>query len=227
MIKLSNIIRNNIFGKLLNKLVFWFELKLISFYHKDDIVKFIKDLSKNTNLLIRPSEMFNLYSFAKNQSTIKGEFAEVGVFKGFSAEIINKAKGNKKLFLFDTFEGLPKINKKIDRSFKEAMFKSNYNLVIKRFEKYNDVFIYKGNFPESAIEIQNFKFAFVHLDVDIYDSTKKCLEFFYPRLNRNGIIISHDYHTKGVKKAFNEYFIDKEENIIELPLSQCMIIKNN
>ena len=36
------------------------------------------------------------------------------------------------------------------------------------------------------------------------------LEFFYPRMINGGIILTHDYHTDGVKQAFNEFCKDKK-----------------
>ncbi|MFH1326435.1 MAG: hypothetical protein ABIH48_03120 [Candidatus Falkowbacteria bacterium] len=46
---------------------------------------------------------------------------------------------------------------------------------------------------------------------------------------KGGVIISHDYSrpaTKGVKKAFDEFFKDKSEIIIEPFISsQCLIVK--
>ena len=44
-------------------------------------------------------------------------------------------------------------------------------------------------------------------------------------MNKKGILISHDYHAQGVRRAFDEFFKSKPEKIIELPVSQCMIIK--
>jgi hypothetical protein len=69
-------------------------------------------------------------------------------------------------------------------------------------------------------------FSFVHLDVDLYQSTLSGLEWFYPRLNRGGVLISHDYTiAKGVRKAFDEFFIDKPECLIELSGSQVAFVK--
>jgi hypothetical protein len=46
-------------------------------------------------------------------------------------------------------------------------------------------------------------------------------------MEKGGMLISHDYSTvPGVKKAFDEYFADKPETVIELPTSQCLFIKN-
>ena len=61
---------------------------------------------------------------------------------------------------------------------------------------------------------------------DTYESTRSCLEFFYPRMNRGGIILSHDYiNAAGVRKAFDEFFSDKSEPIIEMSGTQCLIVK--
>ena len=95
---------------------------------------------------------------------------------------------------------------------------------------YKNVYFYQGIFPETANSIENKNFSFVHLDVDLYKSTLDALEFFYSRVNRGGVILSHDYGSGGegetaIKKAFDEFFTDKPEPIFELTGSQCMIIK--
>jgi hypothetical protein len=70
------------------------------------------------------------------------------------------------------------------------------------------------------------RFSFAHFDVDLYEGTKACLNYFYPRMIPGGIIISHDYSLlAGVEQAFNEYFADKPERIIDLPSTQCMVIR--
>lgn len=102
----------------------------------------------------------------------------------------------------------------------------------KLLKKYKNVYFYKGFFPKTARVLSNKKFSFVHLDVDLYKSTFDALDFFYPRMNLGGIIISHDYSTcrnyesiPGVKKAIVDFFQDKPESIIELIGSQCLIVK--
>jgi O-methyltransferase len=72
------------------------------------------------------------------------------------------------------------------------------------------------------------QFCFVHLDVDLYESTKQCLEYFWPRLIPGGVVISHDYSIlEGVRNAFAEFSADKRENVIEMPTTQCMMIKTS
>ena len=212
-------------GTWIYRFISYMEFKLISLYHGDELMKLMREIIwEDKPLLIKPSEVFLIYAFSKNQSHLDGDYAEVGVFKGATAKAICEAKGDKDLYLFDTFEGLPGKDS-IDLKFKAGMYKSNFEIVKQKLQQYDNVHIYKGYFPSSGKPIKNNRFAFVHLDVDIYQSTKESIEFFYPRMVDGGIIISHDYHAQGVKKAFNEFFQDKPEEIVELPMSQCMITK--
>ena len=223
--KIDDKICNTWIGRLINRPIIAFELMVMNYYHDKKTMSFLKKIIREDKpFLLKPSELFLIYSFAKNQTYIDGDYAEVGVFKGTSAKIICEAKENKHLHLFDTFEGLPEISK-IDSKFKTKMFGSNYQKVKEKLSKYQNVFIYKGLFPETGRSIQDRKFAFVHLDVDIYQSTKDCLDFFYDKMSKNGILISHDYNAQGVKKAFEEFLNNKPEKVIQLPMSQCMIIK--
>lgn len=223
--KIDDKICNTWIGRLINRPIIAFELMVMSYYHDKKVMSLFKRIiNEDKPFLLKPSELFLIYSFAKNQIHIDGDYAEVGVFKGASAKAICEAKENKHLHLFDTFEGLPQISK-TDSKFKTKMFRSSYQKVKEKLSKYQNVLIYKGLFPETGISIQDRKFAFVHLDVDIYQSTKDCLDFFYNRMSKNGILISHDYNAQGVKKAFDEFLKNKAEKVIQLPMSQCMIIK--
>ncbi|MEK7275329.1 MAG: TylF/MycF/NovP-related O-methyltransferase, partial [Candidatus Desantisbacteria bacterium] len=96
-------------------------------------------------------------------------------------------------------------------------------------KKYSNCHFHKGIFPGTTRELaDDIEFCFVHLDVDIYESTLSGLNFFYPRLKKGGIIISHDYNLMscpGVRKAFDEFFIDKSDEVIVLWDTQCMVRK--
>jgi O-methyltransferase len=224
--KIKDKLCNTWFGYLFIYLISYIEFKVMNYYHNDkNLMNLMKEIIyEDRPFLLKPSELFLIYSFAKNQRDLDGDYAEVGVFKGATAKAICEAKGNKQLYLFDTFEGLPEVNK-IDSKYKTKMFKSDFQKVKAKLSKYKKVYIYKGFFPETGNIIQDKKFAFVHLDVDIYKSTKDCLKFFYNKMSKGGIIISHDYNVRGVKKAFDNFFSNKSEQVIELPMSQCMIFK--
>lgn len=98
--------------------------------------------------------------------------------------------------------------------------------VQKYLSGYPNVSFYKGLFPDTAGPVSNERFSFVHFDVDLYESTLGCLEFFYPRMIPGGIMLSHDYSLlSGVREAFAKFLADKPEGLIELPTTQCMLVK--
>jgi hypothetical protein len=74
--------------------------------------------------------------------------------------------------------------------------------------------------------VKSSRFSFVHLDVDLYESTKGALEFFYPRMPAGAVLISHDYvEFPGVRSAFDDFFGDKPEPVVEMSGNQCMVVK--
>jgi len=185
----------------------------------------IRQVRKETGMLLADIEAYNIHMAVRRTEKVPGDIAEVGVFRGGSSKIISESKGGRALYLFDTFEGLPKADR-IDRSFHKGQFAASFEEVKDYLKAYPDVHIYKGWFPKTADPILDKAFSFVHLDVDIYESTRDCLGFFYPRMSRGGIIISHDYfNSDGVRKAVDEFFADKPEPVIEMPGSQCLIVK--
>lgn len=202
----------------------------LNFYNDEERAKvfdLIRIIKKETEMVLRFNEAYQIFMAVKSTSKLDGDIAEVGSFRGGSAKLISEAKGNKHLFLFDTFEGLPEISKvDLKDQFKKGDYSASYDEVKDYLKSYKNVNIYKGLFPQTADPILNKKFSFVHLDLDLYESTLESIKFFYPRLTSGGIMISHDYiDTIGVRKAFDEFFIDKPEPVIEMSGSQCLIVK--
>jgi O-methyltransferase len=155
-----------------------------------------------------------------------GEFAEVGVYQGETAKLIHHFCPERKLSLFDTFEGFDERdicneNAQIQNSESIKDFKgTSTRLVhIKIAPHNNNVKFFKGYFPESVHEEFDTKsFAFVHLDVDLYQPTKSGLDFFYPKMSTNGIILIHDFNAwPGVRKAVVEFLSNKKEIAIPMP----------
>lgn len=183
------------------------------------------------NRTVQPLEdFFNLYQFAQLATRLDGDFAEFGVYRGGSAKLIAILKGDKRLHLFDTFSGLPEVRIDVDIHRTSDFDDTSLQSVQRYLSNYSNILFYPGFFPESAKELAQSptRFAFVHLDVDIYESTKSGLEFFYPRMVPGGLILSHDYRNlgcPGVRKAFDEFFRDKPEMVIELWKTQCVVIK--
>jgi len=200
---------------------------LVTHYYMRDKTK-ILDLIRRTrdevDILLTDTDAYQIFITVKATEKIEGDVAEVGVGSGGSAKIISEAKGDRHLHLFDTFEGLPE-PEGIDAPFYKGQYCYSFKGVKEYLQKYKNLHFYVGLFPLSAEPIRNKKFSFVHLDADLYKTTLDALEFFYPRMNPGGVIMSHDYIRCGVKKAFDEFFKDKPEPIIQLIDSQSLIVK--
>jgi O-methyltransferase len=124
----------------------------------------------------------------------KINLVEVGVYLGGTAKVFSNiigAEGN--LWLFDTFQGMPK-GSELDYHQEGDFYDTSLEDVQRIFEEKNNVHIYKGIFPKETSDIiSDLEFDFVHLDVDIYESYINCLNFFYPRLKKGGLIFLDDY----------------------------------
>lgn len=181
--------------------------------------------------LLTKNRKDKLKIYVELANSINGHFAEVGVYKGGSAEIIAINKNNNKnLYLFDTFEGMPETDKKYDNFHNKNDFNdTSYEDICLGFSTYENVFIYKGIFPNDHGEkIKNEVFSLVHLDVDIYKSYVDCLNFFYPKMVNGGIIILDDYSSpncEGAKLAVDEFFANKPEKPIWEVKPQVCIVK--
>lgn len=71
----------------------------------------------------------------------------------------------------------------------------------------NSLVYHKGWFqntlPTDAAKIS--KISLLRLDGDLYESTKVCLEYLYPKISKGGYIIIDDYALSGCRKAVDEY----------------------
>jgi O-methyltransferase len=154
---------------------------------------------------------------------IAGNVAELGVYRGDFAKIINEAFPDKKLYLFDTFEGFDKRDTKIEfennySTADEDFSETSIELVLNKMRYKNNCIVKKGFFPETTNEIHD-TFSFVSIDTDLYEPIYKGLHYFYENLNKGGYIMLHDYnnkHYKGVKAALKKF--SEEKNVAYFPL---------
>ena len=196
--------------------------------HDRALIKLLTDLRIEGTAFQSFEELHNIYRFSKSVSALPGAYAEVGVYKGGTALLLGRHKGVKTLQLFDSFEGM-KTSSEHDIHLAGDFDNTSLEQVRRYLQGIENVEFYKGWFPETTKGLENTTYAFVHLDVDLYQSTKDALEFFYPRLTSGGMILSHDFNSlscPGVSKAFLEFFEGKAERPVELAgTTQCLVIK--
>lgn len=197
---------------------------------KEDLagLDLIRKIKEESEMLLKDQEAFLIYDTIRKLEKISGDIAEVGVYKGGSAKLIRCASKSKQLHLFDTYEGLPETSEKDKQGkFSKGELSASLDHVKKYLADYSDIYFYKGLFPSTGSAVADKKFSFVHLDVDLYKSTLDSLDFFYNKMTLGGVTISHNYHDLiGVRKAFDEFYDNKPEIIIEpIGTSQAFVVK--
>ena len=135
-----------------------------------------------------------------------GFIVECGCFKGASSvalSIFSKIV-DRKLIIYDSFEGLPEdydyINNrnyphlKITGTYKKGMYKGTLLEVennLKYFGELENCILRKGGF-EVTLKNHNEKIDFLFLDVDLVKSTYDCIKYLWPHLKDEKYVFSDD-----------------------------------
>jgi len=185
--------------------------------------------------LLKENQCYVVYEFCLHCLNLEGDFAECGVYKGGSAFLIahtlfNSPARDKQVHLFDTFTGMPAMANLDPSGIKEGRFGDTSLTAVREYLMgYHSVVFHPGLIPSTLESVKDKRFAFVHVDVDLYQTTKDCLKFFYNRMPRGGIMIFDDYgwtyFKESEKKAVDEFFEDKPETPIALQTGQALVIK--
>ena len=198
--------------------------------------KIAPDLSKLERKYPDKVRFFNLWFQVERlrQENIAGDFAELGVYKGDSAELIHMMDRSRTFHLFDTFSGFTKKDLKHEEGKAATYTTRNFadtslEQVKARLRSPKFKFC-PGYFPDSAKGLENLRFALVNMDADLFNPTSAGLEYFYPRLLPGGIILVHDYNPDwpGIMKAVDDFTLKIPESKVVLPDqdSTVMIIKS-
>lgn len=167
---------------------------------------------------------YMLYELLKNIPA--GEIAECGVFRGVTAYQIHRCT-YRVVHLFDSFEGLSDRTPEDEGEGGRGIIACSLEEVQKNIGT-GSFRYYKGWIPERFEEVKDLKFAFVHIDVDVYQPTRDSLDFFYPRMVSGGIIVIDDYGFKawpGCRKAVEEMADKHSFTVIGLTTGQGVVFK--
>lgn len=180
------------------------------------------------------TRMYALFKAVQHiiHAEIPGDFVECGVWKGGSTMVIAHTLlslniTNRKLYLYDTFEGMPDPTD-TDRllsdttvhasEFVKQKLKENINwchsplkevqqsMLSTGYPEQNLIFV-QGKVEETIPGIIPAQIALLRLDTDWYSSTRHELLHLYPLLSMHGVLLLDDYGWwSGSKKAVDEFF---------------------
>ena len=146
-----------------------------------------------------------LHDAAFATATLPGDMAELGVYRGGSAKLMAMTCPHKRIWLFDTFAGLPEPTG-IDLHKANEFHASHAD--VRAWMHGTKFETCAGRFPNSIPAAADRPFSLVHLDADLYESTRDGLAFFWPRLVMGGMIVLDDWLWQGcpgVEKAVKEF----------------------
>lgn len=155
---------------------------------------------------------------------VEGDLIETGVWRGGACifmRAILAAYGieDRKVYVADSFEGLPKADvekfpaDKDDTHYVQRFLAVSQEEVENNFIRYGlldgQVVFLKGWFKDTLPHAPIEKLAVLRLDGDMYGSTMDALMNLYPKLSKGGFCIIDDYALPGCKKAVDDF---REEN---------------
>ena len=182
--------------------------------------RFSDEKNKFTHLL----ECINYLRVAGHENEIPPVIFEFGCHSGRTfSSMINASKylklNDAKFYAFDSFEGLPETDEKVDGIFQTGTFSTSI-AKFKRIVKSNtgvslkDQQCIKGYYENTLTEDlqKTFKgIGLVHIDVDLYSSTVTVLNFIKPLLVVGSLIVFDDWYCfppgkpLGERLAFDEF----------------------
>jgi hypothetical protein len=171
-----------------------------------------------------------LFALLERTSTIPGDVAECGVWRGRSLAAmglyLQQQGSDKTIFGFDSFRGFDSSVKRdlllggTDVEVKRVggFDNTSYSLVQRKLDAFrlDNVRLEPGAFLQSLARCNAENFSFVHLDCDIYESYSVCLEFFYPRLSPGAVMLFDEYNDTswpGANRAVGEFFAGRPEKL--------------
>lgn len=163
-------------------------------------------VKKHMSHLVSFSNKFDLLEFALSKVRDEnGLYLEFGVFKGETINFVS-SRTSSVVHGFDSFEGLPEF-------WRDGFDKGAFGL--DGLPKVNDnVRLYKGWFDESLplfiSQQADSEVSFLHVDCDLYSSTKTIFEVLANRIVDGTVIVFDEYFNydgweNGEIKAFREF----------------------
>ncbi len=177
---------------------------------------------------------WNLGQLMRLVDNVSGDTAECGCYKGAGSYLMCSTNAEqsqcKRLHhVFDSFEGLSAPSAIDGKHWALYDLAASEDEVIDALSDFEGSYVlHKGWIPLRFQDVVKDSFAFVHIDVDIYEPTKESVSFFYPRLSPGGILLCDDYGfttCPGATKAIDEYLADKPEKMVAMSSGGGFLIK--
>jgi hypothetical protein len=189
--------------------------------YKDDpkAVAIVNQYFKNAKVLDADADVLH---YASDAVTIKGGYyLEMGVGTGCTVNFLATLNPTKKIYGFDSFEGLPTDWDQGDKVLKAGTFGLKQKQA--KIPVLKNVVIYKGFFkqvlPNFKMQVlKNNPIALLHIDSDTYESAKDVLNVLANNIKPGTVIVFDEFYNypnfdKHEWRAFQEFVAANKLNI--------------
>lgn len=150
---------------------------------------------------------------------IVGDVVELGCYVGESSKYLMqslvKYNSTKKLYVYDSFEGLPDLSKwEENTGWTPRTLKTTQDVLMKNFIN-NDLpipFVHKNWFKDIPDDVLPEHICFAFLDGDFYESIYDSLVKIFEKIPIGGYILFHDYDRPdlpGVRGAVEQFLTER------------------
>ncbi len=184
--------------------------------------------------------LLNAFDLARAVETngMRGAIVECGVFKGgcvgLMAKVSANARSMRKVWLFDSFEGLPEPTAldglkaeeysahavsgnlvPIDRCV--GLIETVEELLFDKLGLSRETIVFRKGWFQDTLPLARLEvgeIALLRLDGDWYESTRVCLENLYDLVVPGGFVIVDDYgHWEGCRRATDEFLANRNLSV--------------
>lgn len=180
------------------------------------IQKNVRNTSGGTTIeqhLLLAEELFKI------PASVKGDVVECGCWRGTSSATLSLicALVGRKLYVCDSFEGLPEPRNEEERYdihassteqyyvWEKGEYSASLELVRNTISRYGDISVcsfVKGYFSDSLKTFDPGPIAFVFEDADLASSVEDCLTYLWPMMSEGGRFYSHEPWSEHVVALF-------------------------
>ena len=190
-------------------------------YHQEEpYVSIVSNAKKRAISMISDAQLFDLIQFIRLTKDVAGDVVEYGSLYGGSGAIIAEALnyyGRKKLWLFDSFSGIPKSKYGLDYRWNNAFSDNSYSEVRDAFADLGNVSVIPGNIMETHSAVKD-NISFGYLASDTLESGEALLNFMWPKISPGGIIAICDYGSYPncipLTMYVDHFFADKRDALL-------------
>jgi len=143
---------------------------------------------------------WELWTLVGELADVPGAVLEVGVWRGGTGALMATravAVGiEDRVYLCDTWEGVVKASA-VDTYYHDGKHDDASRAIVERLvdkQGLDRVELLQGIFPDdTGDKVADQTFRLVHIDVDVYRSARDVLEWAWPRLSPQGVVVFDDY----------------------------------